>query len=83
MNDTTKTLLTEEPPKPLSTVADLPKTWQPFAANEPTRKRKLNPRRLASFLPSPGSADADQYLPLSAQAGHRELVKVNSIINGA
>ena len=31
MNDTTPPLLTEEQPKPLSTVADLPKTWQPFA----------------------------------------------------
>ena len=45
MNDTTKTLLTEEPPKPLSTVADLPKTWQPFAeranAQEEAKSKKV------------------------------------------
>ncbi|MFI5421045.1 MAG: ATP-binding protein [Nitrososphaerales archaeon] len=44
MNDTPKTLLTEEQPKPLSTVADLPKTWQPFA-DRANAQEEAKPKR--------------------------------------
>ena len=48
MNDTTPPLLTEEPPKPLSTVADLPKTWQPFA--ERVKAQEAEERKPKSLL---------------------------------